>query len=197
VDVALEYNHDYNQDQYEHSCDDCDCSVESDLAVLDDRIDSRPCAKTRVTMVVFTLIVVCAAGSHCFVEFSLIFVAVLCAGSLVAEVWNAVAVWMTTIAVFQVKAVVEITWVDARLAAIGELKAVAWCAFLVFATTLRELTLVFCWSPGTIELVYAGQIRADDYLVFTLTLDSVLLRDVQTGSFVPRRNGWCHLWLCS
>jgi hypothetical protein len=92
VDVALEYNHDYNQDQYEHSCDDCDCSVESDLAVLDDRIDSRPYAKTRVAMVIFTLIVASAAGSHCFVEFSLVFEAVLGAGSLVAEVRNAVAV---------------------------------------------------------------------------------------------------------
>ena len=148
-------------------------------------------------MVVFTLVVASAAGSHCFVEFSLVFVAILGASSLVAEIGNTVAVWSTTIAVFQVKAVVEITWVDARLAAIGELIAVAWCAFFVFATTLRVLTFVFGWSPGTIDLVDVGQIRADDYLVLALTLDSVLLRDVQTGNFVPCRNRWCDLWLCS
>jgi hypothetical protein len=43
-------------------------------------------------MVVFTLVVASAAGSHCFVEFSLVFVAILGASSLVAEIGNTVAV---------------------------------------------------------------------------------------------------------
>jgi hypothetical protein len=43
-------------------------------------------------MTVFTLVVASAAGSHCFVEFSLVFVAVLGTGSVIAEVGNAVAV---------------------------------------------------------------------------------------------------------
>ena len=43
-------------------------------------------------MLVFTLVVAGAAGSHCFEKFSLVFVAILGAGSLEAEVGNTVAV---------------------------------------------------------------------------------------------------------